>query len=75
MGKSYQPDPALTREKHEWEFTGNVIRTDSGGFSFGFRCLNSGCRTKTYIPIDPDKIGMGGVCFNTLLAKEVEGQS
>jgi hypothetical protein len=65
-GKSWEPDPKLTRSEHDWEFAG--ITKNEWGFSVEFFCKNHGCPTRVYMPIKPDSAGL---CFDTIEAKQL----
>jgi hypothetical protein len=63
-GKSWKPDPALTRESHRWRF--RSAKPQEWGATVTFYCENSGCSTVYSVPVRPDQDAIpAGICFDT----------
>lgn len=69
MGRTFKPDPKLTRPEHKWEFVDATKYP--WGISAMFRCTNPGCITTIYLPLKPDPTH-GGICFDRDSAIQID---
>lgn len=60
-GRTWRPDPKLTREKHNWILVG--ARQQSWGATVEFACGNGGCTTRMSMPVNVEKDDWS-LCFD-----------